>query len=372
MRARAAKRLAAIALALGLGVQCTTIVGINKDYQLGAEPDAATTDAAPDAAPDVATDAVACGDTVSNAANCGRCGHDCLGGACQAGVCQPVVVALGQANPEAIAVSPSALYWTNIGAGTVATASLSGSPPSILVSGQGSPRGIAITGAELFFTTLAGGQIQHVALPATTASTLVASQESPYGVAADGTAVIWTANVPDGGVWQSGTDGSSVRRLAPGALAYALAIDARAVFFTTLGSSQTAGDGAVVTVARAAGSVPQTLVANVKSPRGIAVDDANVYYTSYGDGTVSKVPRAGGAPTVIAASRFQPAAIAVDAAFVYWLDEYEGGSVLRMPLEGGQVTTIAAGQSLPHALAMDDKSIYWANYGDGHVMRVAK
>src|SRR5580698_9953333 len=33
-----------------------------------------------------------CGDTRSDSHNCGRCGHDCLGGLCSASACQPMAL----------------------------------------------------------------------------------------------------------------------------------------------------------------------------------------------------------------------------------------------------------------------------------------
>src|ERR1700722_18381747 len=33
-----------------------------------------------------------CGDTQGSPSNCGRCGHDCLGGACSMGACQPIAL----------------------------------------------------------------------------------------------------------------------------------------------------------------------------------------------------------------------------------------------------------------------------------------
>jgi hypothetical protein len=55
----------------------------------------ATTDAA--VGKDVAQGGVVldrnCGNVQTDPANCGYCGHDCLGGGCTAGVCQPVVLA---------------------------------------------------------------------------------------------------------------------------------------------------------------------------------------------------------------------------------------------------------------------------------------
>jgi hypothetical protein len=41
-------------------------------------------------------------DLSNDGKNCGKCGHDCLGGACSSGTCQPVVLASNQGNPWAI------------------------------------------------------------------------------------------------------------------------------------------------------------------------------------------------------------------------------------------------------------------------------
>jgi hypothetical protein len=50
----------------------------------------------------------------------------------------------------------------------------------------------------------------------------------------------------------------------------------------------------------------------------VAVDDANVYFTSYA--VVYEVPHAGGNPTVLASNQGAPNALAVDATHVYWTD----------------------------------------------------
>ena len=35
-------------------------------------------------------------DTMNDAKNCGVCGHDCLGGKCLKGACQPIILATAQ------------------------------------------------------------------------------------------------------------------------------------------------------------------------------------------------------------------------------------------------------------------------------------
>lgn len=49
-------------------------------------------------------------DLQKDARNCGRCGHDCLGGACEAGDCEPYVFADGLVTPIALSVTKDAVY----------------------------------------------------------------------------------------------------------------------------------------------------------------------------------------------------------------------------------------------------------------------
>jgi hypothetical protein len=56
-----------------------------------------------------------CVNVAESSTSCGRCGHDCGGGACRGGKCQPVVVAEaadGLDQPAALAVNANAIFWT--------------------------------------------------------------------------------------------------------------------------------------------------------------------------------------------------------------------------------------------------------------------
>jgi hypothetical protein len=63
-------------------------------------------------APQVPCDTT-CADLDRDPANCGACGHDCGGGECMAGACQPVLVAGSLDRPYSMAVAPESgqVFW---------------------------------------------------------------------------------------------------------------------------------------------------------------------------------------------------------------------------------------------------------------------
>ncbi len=163
------------------------------------------------------------------------------------------------------------------------------------------------------------------------------------------------------------TSGGCLETLAsdqvyPYPVPYGIAVDGANVYWTTeMG-------GAVMKVPTGGGT-PTTLASGQTEPFGIAVDGANVYWTARGDGTVMKVPIAGGTPTPLASAQTEPFGIAVDGANVYWTDN-GSGTVMMVPVAGGAPVTLASGQSQPFRIAVDATSVYWTNYGGGTVMTV--
>jgi hypothetical protein len=76
---------------------------------------------------------------------------------------------------------------------------------------------------------------------------------------------------------------------------------------------------------------PIALASNLSSPTQVAVDDANVYWTNYGAGTVVRCAVAGcnGTPTPLAQMQGGAFAIALDAAHVYWGNQ-TGGQIMGL------------------------------------------
>ena len=114
----------------------------------------ATTDAS---SADVLADVIVhpCTNTLTDTFNCGSCGHDCLGGACLAGQCQPVVIATELGQPMAIALDVTHVYWTNATTGDVRRAPITGGAAETLYDGPiGTDLGDGLvrTGTDVYFT----------------------------------------------------------------------------------------------------------------------------------------------------------------------------------------------------------------------------
>jgi hypothetical protein len=117
----------------------------------------------------------------------------------------------------------------------------------------------------------------------------------------------------------------------------------------------------------------------------LAVDSANIYWTTQGDqpdaGAVMRALLAGpdaGSPIQLTGD-VTPFAVTVDDQFVYWATLSDPGAVRKIPIGGGATITLATGQHTPQGLVVDDKYIYWTNTGtqaasylDGQIMKALK
>ncbi len=121
MRARAAFVLLGPLLAgcgLLLGVDDLAYVGPDAGADLDAAPgeEAPIADAGTDDRTDANGDGGGCdADVMTSPTSCGACGHDCLGGACDGGVCEPVLVTTGT-GLQSLASDGTTLFLRDVGA----------------------------------------------------------------------------------------------------------------------------------------------------------------------------------------------------------------------------------------------------------------
>jgi hypothetical protein len=244
-----------------------------------------------------------CDDTRSDPHNCGRCGHDCLGGTCSQGRCRPVVVASGQVAPHAIATDGTSAFW--ISESRVMTVALDGgAAPSLVASAPFPVAKILPTATQGLFVSGAGT----------------------------------VAHAGDAGLEAITTADAGVPAFVPMA-----ADDAQLFFWEPPGIHRRAATGAT------------DLVASAADCRDLALDRTRVLWSSASAiAQVEKSAVDGGAGVLVPAAN--PTRIAVGGGYVFFL---EGTTLRRAPLDGGAATTLTS--CLPGAdVVADAEWVYCA------------
>lgn len=322
--------------------------------------------------------------------NCGACGHDCRGGACSAGVCQPVALvlgfgappasSLGWSHPQRIAVDGENVYVTRLD--TIVSIPVLGNKLTTVVSTPSAPQALTLDATHLYFT-IANSARRALKTPTDAGSMQLFSvgQTLGAGVAVDDTNVYWAAS---GAISFAPLAAKSGTPLATAQNSpFALALDDTNVYFTDFGGGRVgaaAGDGAVMSVPKAGGTAT-ALSTSRPGPYDIAVNAHGVFWIEVGatdaDGAVMKTSPAGGDPVTLASSQNLLGGLAVDEDNVYFT---AGGSVWKVPDSGASApVALATAQLNPRAVAVDTTSVYWIAMGDpklgfsnSSVMRVAK
>jgi hypothetical protein len=330
-------------------------------------------------------DAACVPDAADDPDNCGRCGHSCLGGACTAGTCQPVLLA-STSNPLEIAHQDAGtLYWTTSGTmNTVYRCSVSACAPDA-VGGCTGTLGIAVDDGHYYFTCYGQGDVYACANAGCGMSGgfgPITGQDYPTGIAVDSTALYWLwqgtapppASMHTGQVMMAPLDGGPPTMLRGGQdFPSGMAVQAGVLYWTEPGYNQVSR----CTVSDSCNDYNQ-IATGQNNPDQVTVDPTNAYFTNNGtalassDGSVVEVNLATKAMTTLASGQGYPRGIVVGASYVYWVNQF-AGTVSRVLIGGGSVEVIAKGQTLPVGLAQDDKSLYWTNTGStGQIMRLAK
>ncbi len=369
----------------------------------------AQTSDAGDAATDVAsppTDGGCTTDPLTDPKNCGLCGHDCLGGECRMGVCQPVMLASAEQGPTEIVVDDANVYW--IAGYAVRSVSKNGGPVATLNdtaqfgTWEGPPMGVgmpslAADGSHVYYITF--GYQSLAALP----------RALPEAGAADAALVLSDWNMDsrftlDGtrlyGVLYDGVTPPSYRSLRwwPTLAADAGVLDPDAstnvlADFTyntsPLGDEPVwlASDGAnlwwttgnrVFTMPRDGADAGARFVMTEKGvATSIVADGRSVFWLVPATGSVKRldlpVPD-GGTSTVVASSIDTPERVAIDQNQVYFTSSQQD-AVFACPRVGcGNFPphVYASNQAGACGVAVDDRAIYFSTERGGTIMKVAK
>jgi hypothetical protein len=345
----------------------------------------------------------------SDPVNCGRCGHSCLGGGCEAGVCQPFTLVSGQPGATGIAVDDTGLYWAASGSGQVVHASADGGGATVLATDPGGASfALTIDDANVYWTVnndnsdpTNPGRVERCAKAgcARLPTTLVTNVREPYSVAVDGANLYWAE-------WDNGAVGRATKADG-GAPGYIVTqkpfMNSVVVAGPTLYYASGDSVGAVATNAPSVPAHTDTATGTTITiqpttgmsgydPYGLALDTMNLYWGNNDNltGAVFFASKAStGSPPATALAPTEPnvVQVAVDATNVYWVamgvddasGNYPNGYVATCPKSGCPAsgpTHLANHLSHARGIAVDATAVYIAIHGDaageGSIVKVAK
>ncbi len=324
-----------------------------------------------------------CEDLTSDERHCGRCGHDCGGGACEGGVCRPVLLAVAPANAYAIVVDEQYVYGTSATAtGQVWKVPRDGCPDAgacaVTVSHVvGDYRDLAMDQQALYVTAVieSEGRVIRIRKDGTEECMIVGGQVSPAGVAVDDLYVYWTDTGGDAVRRAPKGCGSTPEHLVSTPDPFMLRIDPTGLYWTS-------SSGGLVSWATADGQSTALVWSGASTGNfmfGLALDNEWVYWREgyqmdwNGPGRVLRVrkDRTGG-EQVFGGDERQPRYLAVDDSHVYWT--VKNGLHRASYSSPAAVEPLASGDNYKsaHGVALDEQSVYFCEYSSGELYRVAK
>jgi hypothetical protein len=112
-------------------------------------------------------------------------------------------------------------------------------------------------------------------------------------------------------------------------------------------------------------SADQSFITGADHPRGVAVDDAHIYWTNFDGDTVGRANLDGSGADQSFIPATNPRSVAVDDAHIYWANT---STIGRANLDGSEVDQNLIVVSLPgfegpRGVAVDDAHIYWTTAG---------
>ena len=343
---------------------------LGRNFDAYTEGNAAASDASADAAP--APRCAADASFTADPANCESCGHDCLGGGCAGGVCQPVTLASGLRGLGNIVVDGDDVFFATDEAKRTGKVPKAGGAV-VDLSTSNNTFVLAVNDTDLFFggagtnlrrTPRGGGAIDILA--DVDLGEVVAVPEAQFYCD------YANARVGAGGFFRRTIDGKVTKILDGLSGCETIAVQGDWVYF---GESKNT-DGAQPKIRRAprAGGPPTVL--REGSARRIAVDGTHLYFVNYYASEIRRIPLAGGDDEVVADGPAEVRAgnVRVDGDLVYWTIEGssgDGGGVYRVAKTGGAITTVASGDD-PIGIALDARALYWAEKGSGKIVKLAR
>jgi hypothetical protein len=361
--------------------------------------------------------------------NCGTCGHDCGGGACEDGACVPLppgVLASGLVAPTSIAVDATNVYWLSEGVHDVGAGPLSAgvvqvmkcaktgcnNSPTVLVQvavdstlEKDALPGLTVDATNVYWTTVLS--LYSCAIGGCNNSPTVlralpnGGSPAPWNISVVANKVYATAS-NNGGVYSCLTSGCN--DMDAGGLNFLWQGVSAGVITDSTTAYWSSYGGVLSCALGGCNGTPNLLAtpdATVRSIGQMAVDANDVYWTQGAPSGFETVNGSGfgyvaidtplgahqnvyrcakngcnNAPTSLVGAMLEnPLGLATDGTNVYFTELGDGmaanatnvGRVAKCAVAGcpGGATTIAGQLENPRGVAVDATSVYWADFGSG-------
>ncbi len=295
--------------------------------------------------------------------NCGACGHDCLGGGCEAGACQPFRIGMLDASATSLAVNDSGVYWVVQFGSAVLGCPPEGcaAMPGVLAASLTSTVAVVDVGGTL--AVLDDQDLHAVTTPGGASVAIypgVGTINASSALCTDGTGrAYFITNSGGQYIDRIFIDGGGVARQVTSSNLDALGCGAGHALWeinSGIDSIYACDEPADCGI-----PAPIGVVSNGGETHIVATAD-HAYFTRRFQGTLNRCSIAGCfAPTVLF-SGYDLNGVAVDNDYVYFTSA-KGGVIARCNQDGcggASYRALAANQVNPHALIADDKALYWA------------
>lgn len=322
----------------------------------------------------------------SDRKHCGRCGHDCLAGACDRGTCRPFAVTDGQDVVSAVYADDSSVYWItgdaakvpqDIGrAGRLMKAPADGSRGDVQFAttydGTGYSKDLLVgDSAQVFlaqrqydhhhifaFDKSGGGQANNILYRKGVA---ISPEFYQRQVVLDSSSIVYAGPVEIGMTSKVGSSVGFRLFAGSGEITRSIAVDDKFLFVLT------SSTGDIVKIRK---DIAQDAGAETPWASGqlggtaltTRAGEEFVYWVVPSVSEIRKLPRSGsgGEPTVFADPDASPSELALDQVAVYWIAA-SAGEVSALAKDGrGGTRVLASAQSNPRFLSIANRAIYWS------------
>ncbi len=322
-------------------------------------------------------------DLTSDPAHCGSCNHDCLGGACAAGVCQPFVMKtnLTVANVRLRMDKDAVYFQSRLASGSswdLVRVAWDGTATTLLAAYAFTNIEIGLSDADIYLTQ--GGQL--VRMPKTGgASTPVLPQANTVAPLPTATSLFWISVTTSrsSSVWTAPLNGGALG--TPVRLAMNLDLPA----YTALGNDTLyiadRFNGIIYSVATAASPPTLTTLSGGESmPYGIVADGDEVFWLNKGSSQLQKKPygslvhrKVGQAQSDTLVDHITDGAqgLALTKNDVVWITmggtyfnaTPPAGRLMKLPRGGGPPVALLTGLAFPEAVVADEVRVCWLENG---------